>query len=126
MQFPICHVPPKEREIVTKSWDLQTHESTWEQLERQVNNPALQRDKAADGWLHPRESFAWDHEYVNIYAILLSDILHQLYKGVVTNLVSWITKTIIEVSIPRCLAKKRGHEGQLKLGQTNKVTQLDE
>ncbi len=106
MQCPICHVPPKKREIVTKSWDLQTHESTWEQLEREVNNPALQQDKARDGWLHPRESFAWDHKYVNIYAILLSDILHQLYKGVVTNLVSWIIKTIIEISIPRYLAKK--------------------
>ncbi len=91
-----------------------------------MNNSALQRDKVADGWLHPRESFAWDHKYVNIYAILLSDILHQLYKGVVTNLVFSITKTIIEVSIPRRLTKKQGDEGQLKLGQTSKVTQLDE
>ncbi len=37
---------------------LQTHESPWEQLECQVNNPALQQDKAVDGWLHPQESFA--------------------------------------------------------------------
>ncbi len=48
MQCPIYHVLPKEWEIVTKSWDLRTYESTWEQLERQMNNPALQRDKAAD------------------------------------------------------------------------------
>ncbi len=87
-----------------------------------MNNRALQRDKTADGWLHPRESFAWDHEYINIHVILLSDILHQLYKDIVTNLVSWIIKTIIEVSIPRRLAKKQGHKGQLKLGQTSKIT----
>ncbi len=43
-----------------------------------------------------------------------------------TNLVSWITKTIMDVSIPKQLAKKRRHQGQLKLGQTNKLTQLDE
>ena len=111
MQCSICHVPPKERERVTKKWEFRTHKSTWEQIERQRNNPAVQRARAADEWLHLRESFAWDHSYVNIYAIFLSDILHQLYKGVVTNLVSWITKTIVEVSRPRLLAKKRGHDG---------------
>ena len=125
MQCSICHLPPKERKRVTKKWEFQTHELTWEQIERQRNNPAVQRARAADEWLHPQESFAWDHSYVNIHAILLSDILHQLYKGVVTNLVSWITKTIVEVSRPRLLAKKRGHDGQLRLGQTSKVSQLD-
>ena len=48
MQCSICHVPPKERECVTKSWEFRTHESTWEQIERQRNNPAVQRDRAAD------------------------------------------------------------------------------
>ncbi len=43
-----------------------------------------------------------------------------------TNLVSWITKTIMEVSIPKQLAKKQRHQGQLKLGQTSKLIQLDE
>ena len=28
MQCFICHVPPKEREHVTKNWEFQTHEST--------------------------------------------------------------------------------------------------
>ncbi len=32
----------------------------------------------------------------------------------------------MEVSIPKRLAKKRRHQGQLKLGQTSKLTQLDE
>ena len=100
MQCSICHVPPKERERVTKKWEFRTHKSTWEQIERQRNNPAVQQARAADEWLHPQESFAWDYSYFNIHAILLSDILNQLYKGVVTNLVSWITKTIVEVSRP--------------------------
>ena len=91
--------------MVIKSWDLQTHESTWEQLECQMNNLTLQQDKAANYWLHPREYFVWDHKYINIYIILVLDILHQLSKGVVTNLVSWIT---IIVSILRRLAKKQG------------------
>ena len=47
MPYLPCSI--KKREIVIKSWDLQTHESTWEQLERQVNNLAFQWDKTADG-----------------------------------------------------------------------------
>ena len=41
MQYLICHVLPKIREIVRELWDLQTHESTWEQFTRQINNLAL-------------------------------------------------------------------------------------
>ena len=126
MQCSICHFLPKKKERVTKKWEFRTHELTWEQIKRQRNNPAVQRVRTADEWLYPRESFAWDHSYVNIHAILLSDILHQLYKGVVTNLVSWITKTIVEVSGSQLLAKKRGHNGLLRLVQTSKVFQLDE
>ncbi len=106
MQCSICHVPPKEKEIVTWSWESRTHQSTWNQLKRQCDNPAIQRNRAADDRLYQQECFAWDHKHVNIHAILLSDILHQLYKGDVTNLVSWITKTIINMSIPKQLAKK--------------------
>ena len=58
MQCSICHVLPKERERVTKKWEFRTHELTWEQIERQRNNPAVQWARAADEWLHPRESFA--------------------------------------------------------------------
>ncbi len=32
----------------------------------------------------------------------------------------------MNVSIPKQLAKKRRYQGQLKLGQTSKLTQLDE
>ena len=43
---------------------------------------------------------------INIYAIFLSNILHQLYKNFVTNLLSQITKTIMDTNIPKQLAKK--------------------
>ena len=88
MQCSICHIPPKKKEFVIRLWESQTHQSTWNQLERQCNNPAIQQNRAADGLLHQQKCFAWDHKHVNIYSILLSDILHQLYKGLVINLVS--------------------------------------
>ena len=90
------------------------------------NDPVKQWDRVFGDWLHPQECFAWDHQQVNIHAILLSDILHQLYKGIVTNLVEWLTKSIKEKQKPTQMAKKRGHTGELKLGQTSNLTQLDE
>ena len=121
MQCSVYHVLPKKRELVTRSWEPRTHQSTWNQLKQQRNDSAIQRNSTADDWLHQQECFAWDHKHVNICAILLSDILHQLYKGVVRNLVGWMTKTIMDMSIPKQLAKKRRHQGQLKLGQTSKL-----
>ena len=29
MQYSICYIPPKERELVTRFWELRTHQSTW-------------------------------------------------------------------------------------------------
>ena len=42
------------------------------------------------------------------------------------NLVSWITKTIMDISIPKKLTRKQWHQEQLKVGQTRNLTQLDE
>ena len=123
MQCFICHVPLKKRKCVTQLWEFQTHELTWEQIKCQYNNSGVQQDRAADEWLHLQKYFIWDYSYVNIHAVLLFDILPKLYKGIMTNLVSWITKTIVEVSRPQLLAKKRGHDGQLRLlGQTSKIS----
>ncbi len=76
-------------------------------------------------WLHLREYFTWDHCHINIHSILLSDILHQLYKEIVTNLVSWLTKSIKNNYNRKQIAKKRGHTGELKLRQISNLTQLD-
>ena len=76
--------------------------------------------------MHFQECFAWNHRHVNIYAILLSNILHQLYKGIIIKLVGWITKSIKKKPKPIQMAKKRGHTRELKLEQTSNLTQLDE
>ncbi len=52
IQCSIYHFPPKERELVTRSWEPWTYQSTWTQIAQQYNNPAIQRGRAADGWLH--------------------------------------------------------------------------
>ena len=52
MQCFICYVLPKERKHVTKKWKFRTYKSTWEQIERERNNLAVQQVRAADEWLH--------------------------------------------------------------------------
>ncbi len=52
--------------------------------------------------------------------------MHQLYKEIVTNLVGWLTKSIKANYKPKQMVKKRGHTGELKLGQISNLTQLDE
>ncbi len=52
MQYSIFHIPIEEIENITKSWKLQTHKSTCEQIESQQNTLSIQQDKAADSLLH--------------------------------------------------------------------------
>ncbi len=111
MQCSVCHVPPQERETLTKTWPPRTHKSTWSQLEQQSNDPIKHRDKVSGDWLHLQECFTWDHCHVNIHAILLSDILHQLYKAIVINLVGWLTKSIKENYNQKQIAKKEDIPG---------------
>lgn len=99
MQCSICQVLPKEKKLVTRLWNLWTHQSIWIQLKWQYNDPAIERIRAVDGWFHQQKCSTWDHKYINLYAIVLLDILHIIYKSIMTNLVDWIIKSITEISI---------------------------
>ena len=125
MQCFVCHVFLQKQENLTKTWPPQTHKSTWTQLEQQGNNPIKQRDKVLKAWLHLQKCFTRDHYHINIHAMLLSNILHQLNKEIVTNLVGWLTKFIMENYNQKQIAKKRGYTRDLKLGQTSNLIQLD-
>lgn len=76
--------------------------------------------------MYPQECFIEDHCHVNINTILLSDILQQLYKRIVTNFVDWLTKSILKKYKSIQIVKKKGHTRELKLGQIHNLTQLDE
>ena len=94
MQYSACYIFLQEQKNLTKTWPPQTHKSIWVQPEQQGNNFVKQQDKGLRNWLHLQECFAWDYWHVNIYAILLLNILHQLYNGIIINLVGWLTKSI--------------------------------
>ena len=50
------------------------------------------------------------------------DILHQLYKDMVANLMSWIIKSIKKKNIPKQIVNKKEYTGKLKLGQISNLT----
>ena len=58
MQYSIYHVLSKERELVSRLWEVQTHQSIWTQLEPLCNNLAIQQNRAADDWLQKQKCFA--------------------------------------------------------------------
>ncbi len=88
---PICLVPPNERGNLTGKWSPRTHEYTRDRIEAQRRDPGLTASSMA---IHSRSNFAWAHHLVNIHAILTVDILHQLLKGIVMRLVTWIQSLI--------------------------------
>jgi hypothetical protein len=72
-------------------------------------------------WVHDIHNFAWDLPHVNIHECLSVDILHQLYKGVFTNLIDWISSKVTEL-IPGRPAPTRNN---WSVKESNGAVQLD-
>lgn len=90
---PVCTVPPHEREHLMESHPLRTHDSTQAQIRQQLEDNLDKRD---DRWVHPIDNFAWGHPRFNIHQAVASDILHQLLKGILTDVVGWIQRIVAE------------------------------
>ena len=89
--YPICQVPPDQRENMRQKWEFRTHQYTQQQIRRQNKDTKMKRGEMA---VHEFENFAWDHAFVNIHSILMVDILHQLLKRIVMRLIEWCTELI--------------------------------
>ena len=84
-QCVICTVPPAERQNLTaRVWEPRTHGATIAQLELQQKNKIHSTD---DNWVHSVKNFAWNHYLINIHQSMMVDILHQLLKGAVMDVV---------------------------------------
>ena len=95
-------MPFNERHrLYGRPYPLRTHEDTYKQIQRQQHiraNKITTYARTANGqtdksmWVHERENFAWKHWGVNIHEVQLPDILHQIMKGIVERLMTWIQK----------------------------------
>ena len=121
-QCPICKVPPKERENLMETWEPRTHQDTQAQIQKQAQNRQFQ--KGHKDWVHPIRNFAWQHYMVNIHACMMSDVLHQLLKGIVMMLIYWI-QALVNVSVTKT-TKRNKHKGNRTIKESDAIFQLDE
>lgn len=104
IQCPRCQVPPSERQNLMVEWPIRTHEQMQHQIRTQ-SNPRKKIPRSNDNWVHKYENFAWHHTYVNIHDCMGSDMLHQLYKGLVKDLIKHLTMLITSVKQPTTTSK---------------------
>lgn len=99
-----CQVPPDERENLEGHWPPRTHENMKAQIRLQRQGGIAKGD---DNWVYDIDNFGWYHPHWNVYEGIAVDILHQLFKGIVQNLIDWIQNLLSDrdSGVPR--KKKR-------------------
>ena len=115
----ICKVPPNERENLTRRWSTRTHAD----MQKQIATQRLDNiNRTNSEWVHDLYNFAWDHHLLNIHMAMGVDILHQLHKGIMMHLISWI-KLVLGNSTVSTTKRKRGN--LTSITQTRPLEQLD-
>ena len=117
-QCPNCVIPPDERENLCSKWPTRTHKDMQTQIAKQKRQKISPRD---DSWVHDIDNFAWHHSYINIYDSMSIDLLHQLHKGVIKNLIDWVSDLIGDLY--HGISKKKN--GKRKLKELPGAIQLD-
>ena len=78
--------------------------------------------KDSDSWVHDVHNFAWGHQLVNIHKAMMVDVLHQLMKGMVMHLISWI-KLLLKDKIPAARIRKGTSRS---IHEASRLNKLDE
>ena len=89
----ICHVFFNERKNLLWKWLMQTHEDTQKKIQRQQIKKTFINDFA---YVYSKKNFAWKHYRANIHVMMIINILHQLHKKIIMNLILWIVILLID------------------------------
>ena len=116
-ECPICVVPPDKREDLEQRWEKRTHEtsqrkpapeadepdryygdSEMEEAREDSNDDQVTNNGHDQGvaWAYNDENFAWKHDHVNVHETMMLDGLHQLLKGTVDHLLTWLEKLVAQ------------------------------
>jgi hypothetical protein len=82
-------------QVTRKAWEPRTHAGTIAQLGHQKK---FSIESSDDNWIHPIRNFAWNHYLINIHQSMMVDILHQLLKGAVMDVVRWMKDLLRDMS----------------------------
>jgi len=119
-QCTIYHVSSNQHDNLQIIWKAWTYESTLTQIKRQEKNSHFKADIKRDvKWIHSVQNFVWKHELVNIYIVMMIDILHQLLKSTVMYLIQWLE--IIIKNITSMISLKRKRDSQTIADTTHNV-----
>ena len=97
-QCLIYHVFFNERKNLSRKWLMRIHESTQKKIQRQRIKKTFINDFS---YVHSKENFAWRHYRMNIYVIIMINILHQLHKKIIMSLILWIVILLIDLYLKK-------------------------
>lgn len=86
-------VKADERERLLQVQLKRTHNKTMAQLQKQ-RELGSQIQKTDPDWIHLIENWAWQYNLMDIHNAMMVDVLHQLLKGLVNNMVSWLKAAV--------------------------------
>ncbi len=89
----ICQVSFHEHKNLNKTWLIQTYAFTKNQQRQQRKNNMIENDSA---WIHSVKNFAWSHMFINIHETMIINVLHQLFKKIISYLMLWLSQIINE------------------------------
>ena len=116
----ICHVSFNERKNLSQKWSMRTHENTQKRIQRQRIKNTFINDSS---YVHSKENFAWMHYEANIHVMMMMNILHQLHKKIMMNLILWIMTLLINLYSKK--KKRRKRTNKRKIEEAFKKTLLD-
>ena len=116
----ICHVPFNKQENLSWKWLMRTHENTQKKIQRQRMKNTFINDLS---YVHSKKNFAWMHYKTNIHVMMMMNILHQLHKKIMMNLILWIVTLLIDFYSKK--KKRRERTDKRKIKKAFKKTFLD-
>ncbi|KAJ6527827.1 hypothetical protein B0H19DRAFT_969493 [Mycena capillaripes] len=116
-ECPTCPVPRDELGSFEDLYEPRDLSAALDALKKADGNATEFTRASAEAGIKPIYRPFWeDLPYVNIFLSITSDVLHQLYQGVIKHVVAWVTEAFGPVEIEaRCRRMPLNHNTRLFL-----------
>ncbi|KAJ7222751.1 hypothetical protein B0H12DRAFT_1078209 [Mycena haematopus] len=124
-ECPTCEVPRDELGEET-GYPLRDLESILNALETLDEGPTIYAHACAEAGIKPVYHPFWEGlPYANIFRSITSDVLHQLYQGIVKHLISWLKSCCGEEEIDaRCRRLPPNHNIRLFMSGISNLSRV--
>ncbi|KAJ7935013.1 hypothetical protein B0H13DRAFT_1591251 [Mycena leptocephala] len=123
-ECPTCEVPRDEL-AETASYPLRDLEDILSALDTLDEGPTIYAQACADAGIKPVYHPFWEGlPYTNIFRSISSDVLHQLYQGIVKHLISWLKSCCGEEIDARCRRLPPNHNIRLFMNGISNLSRV--